>query len=648
MTEGYGYAGNILRIDLSSGKISRTPTAEYADRFLGGRGIAAKIYWDEVPANVSAFDPENRLIFATGPLAGFSGLSGSRWQVCGKAPAMTPEEFSYCNLGGRWGGQLKFAGYDGLVIQGKSYKPVYVFIDDDAVEIRNAAELWGKSTVETREILKDEVGRTAAVVACGPAGENLVSYAIVLADNDASGSSGFGAVMGSKNLKAIAVKGSGRVTPANPGKFKEVKEYIRQLLYKGPGYMEAIAKPEAHIETVPGQKVKLDLCLGCAGFDGRVMVESRDGRKKGKSLCGSSLFYLDRVGKFYEERNEVPFYVNRLCDEYGVDALAIESMMKWLSRCRHTGILTDESTGIPLSKVGSWEYMEALVTKMSLREGFGDVLAQGIQRAAAVVGPEATELVADYVSKAGHLLSYCPRTFPAHSLLYAMEPRQAVNQLHEMGLVLFQWVNWARGLEGAYLSSDVFRKIAARFWGSELAADFSTYDGKALAAARIQDREYAKECLILCDFTWPVTHTLAGDHVGDPSIDSIMLSAVTGAEVTEEELYYTGERVYNLQRAIHIREGHKGRESDMIPDALFTMPLKGHAMNPQAQAPGKDGEITSRIGMVVDRGEFERMKGEYYELRGWDKASGLQTKEKLEELDLPEVAQELGTKGLAL
>jgi aldehyde:ferredoxin oxidoreductase len=648
MTEGYGYAGNILRIDLSSGKISRTPTAEYADRFLGGRGIAAKIYWDEVPANVSAFDPENRLIFATGPLAGFSGLSGSRWQVCGKAPAMTPEEFSYCNLGGRWGGQLKFAGYDGLVIQGKSDKPVYVFIDDDDVEIRDAAELWGKSTVETRETLKDELGRTAAVVACGPAGENLVSYAIVLADNDASGSSGFGAVMGSKNLKAIAVKGSGRVTPANPEKFKEVKEYIRQLLYKGPGYMEAIAKPEAHIEVVPGQKVKLDLCLGCAGFDGRVMVESRDGQKKGKSLCGSSLFYLDRVGKFYEERNEVPFYVNRLCDEYGVDALAIESMMKWLSRCRHTGILTDESTGIPLSKVGSWEYMEALVTKMSLREGFGDVLAQGIQRAAAIVGPEATELVADYVSKAGHLLSYCPRTFPAHGLLYAMEPRQAVNQLHEMGLVLFQWVNWASSLEGAYLSSDVFRKIAARFWGSELAADFSTYDGKALAAAKIQDREYAKECLVLCDFTWPVTHTLAGDHVGDPSIDSRMLSAVTGAEVTEEELYYSGERVFNLQRAIHIREGHKGRESDMIPDALFTMPLKGHAMNPKAQAPGKDGEITSRIGMVVDRGEFERMKGEYYELRGWDKASGLQTRAKLEELDLPEVAQELGKRGLAL
>ena len=648
MTERYGYAGKILRVDLSSGNITQIPTMAYADRFLGGRGIAAKIYWDEVPADVSACDPENRLIFTTGPLAGFGGLSGSRWQVCGKAPAMTPEEFSYCNLGGRWGGQLKFAGYDGVVIQGKSDRPVYVFIDDDVVEIRNASALWGKSTVETREILKEELGRTVAVVACGPAGENLVTYAIVLADNDASGSSGFGAVMGSKKLKAIAVRGRGKVTAANPDKLRELKQYIRHLMWKGPDWAELMAKPETHIEVVAGQRVKKDLCLGCAGFDGRIVVESRDGKTRGKSLCGSSLFYIDRALKYYGEQNEVTFYVNRLCDEYGVDALAIESMMKWLSRCRHTGILTDEGTGIPLSKVGSWEYMEALVTKMSLRDGFGDALAQGIERAADMVGQGAKELIADYVSKAGHLLTYCPRTFPVHGLLYAMEPRQAINQLHEMGLVLFGWLNWASGLEGSYLSSNVFRKIAARFWGSELAADFSTYDGKALAAARIQDREYAKESLILCDFTWPVTHTLSGDHVGDPSVESKILSAITGEEVDEEGLYRIGERVFNLQRAIHVREGHKGRESDQIPEAFFTTPLKGHAMNPNAQAPGKEGEITSRIGMVVDRAEFERMKDEYYQLRGWDVATGLQTRTKLEELGLQEIAQGLEQRGLVM
>lgn len=635
----HGYAGKILRVDLSSGSITHVPTIDYAGRFLGGRGIAAKIYWDEVSPGVSAFDPENPMIFVTGPLAGLSGLSGSRWQVCGKAPAMTPEQFSYSNFGGRWGAQLKFAGFDGMVIQGKSDKPVYLLVEDDLVEIRDAFALWGKSATETRETLKKELGSTVAVVACGPAGENLVVYAIMLADNDASGSSGFGAVMGSKKLKAIAVRGRGRVTAANPEKLDEVKKYVRQLAWKGPGWAEFVAKPEAHFEAVPGQKIKKDLCLGCMGFDGRIILESRDGKSRGKSLCGSSLFYIDRALKYYGDRNEVPFYANRLCDEYGVDALAIESMMKWLSRCRHTGILTDEGTGIPLSKIGSLEYIETLIKKMSLRDGFGDVLAQGIERAADIVGGGARELIADYVSKAGHLLTYCPRTFPVHGLLYAMESRQPINQLHEMGLVLFQWVNWASKVEGSYLSSDVFRKIAARFWGSELAMDFSTNEGKALAATKIQDREYAKESLILCDFAWPIVHTLSGDHVGDPSVESKILSAVTGEEVDEEGLYRIGERVFNLQRAIHVREGHSGRESDGIPEAFHTIPLKGHAMNPKCLAPGKDGEITSRVGMVMDREEFERMKDEYYQLRGWDVATGLQTRTKLEELGLQEIAQ---------
>ena len=136
--------------------------------------------------------------------------------------------------------------------------------------------------------------------------------------------------------------------------------------------------------------------------------------------------------------------------------------------------------------------------------------------------------------------------------------------------------------------------------------------------------------------------------MGDPSAESRILSAVTGDDIDEKGLYRIGERVFNLQRAIHVREGHKGRESDQIPEAFFTTPVKGHAMNPQVQAPGKDGEITSRLGMVVDRTEFENMKSEYYELRGWDVPTGLQTKKRLEELELHEVAQELGKRGLAL
>ena len=180
-----------MRVDLSSANTIVTSTMEYADRFLGGRGIAAKIYWDEVSPEKGALDGDNRLVFATGPLAGLPTIGGSRWEVCGKSPTSRPGRFSYCNLGGRWGAELKLGGYDALVVQGNSEKPVYLFIHDEAAELRDASALWGKGAIETREILKGELGKLARVVAIGPAGENLVAMSTLLADNDASGSGGW-------------------------------------------------------------------------------------------------------------------------------------------------------------------------------------------------------------------------------------------------------------------------------------------------------------------------------------------------------------------------------------------------------------------------------------------------------------------------
>ena len=213
--------------------------------------------------------------------------------------------------------------------------------------------------------------------------------------------------------------------------------------------------------------------------------------------------------------------------------------------------------------------------------------------------------------------------------------------------IWISWVNWANKVEGAYLSSEAFRNIARRFWGSELAVDFSTYDGKALATTRIQDRACAKESLILCDVLWPITQVRhSEDHVGDPGVESRLLSAVTGAEVDEQGLYRIGERVFNLQRAILVREGHQGRESDVLPEPFYTKPLKFGTLNPECLAPGKDGEVISRKGAVVERDRFEQMKDEYYPLRGWDVATGLQTRAKLKELGLSEVAGDLEQRGL--
>lgn len=646
MAGEFGYTGKILRVDLSSGTITHMPTMDYADRFLGGRGVAAKIYWDEVSPEVKALDPENRLIFVTGPMAGVSpGMAGIRWLVCGKSPVTAPEQFCYSNFGGNWGTELKFAGYDGIVVLGKSDRPVYLFIQDGTVEIRDASALWGKSTVEVSQALKGELGAGTKIVTTGPAGDNMVLMSILLADNDASGTSGFAAVMGSKKLKAIAVRGSGKVAVAEPERLRQLNRYVMELRKTTP--RAARQSYDMPVVKTPDKK-KLDICRGC-GLGGcqNMFYEAKNGRK-GRFMCGPAWFYQIRAQRYYGEEDcgEVPFLAAMLNNEYGLDSNAVELMIMWLSRCSKAGILTDENTGIPLSKIGSFEFIETLVKKIAFRDGFGDILAQGTVRAAELVGNGADKLITDYILKAGHHSVYNGRFYITTALLYAMEPRQPIQQLHEISSLLGSWVQWVNKAEGAYISTEVFRAIAKRFWGNELAADFSTYEGKALAAKMIQDRQYAKESMILCDRVWPIKNVEhSEDHVGDPSLESKVLSAVIGKEVDEEELYKIGERVVNMQRAIFAREA---RGTDKIPDFHFTVPQKSVLFNPETLAPGKDGEIFVKKDAVLDKEKFEEMKREFYQLRGWDAASGLQTKAKLEQLGLDDIAEELMQRELAV
>jgi aldehyde:ferredoxin oxidoreductase len=646
----FGYAGKILRVDLSSGSIAKVSTLDYADRFIGGRGIATKVYWDEVLPEVGAFDAENRLIFANGPLCGLPVIAGSRWQVCGKSPT-TPEQFSYCNLGGRWGAELKFAGYDGVIVQGISEKPAYLFLHDETAELKDASALWGKGSIETREILKGDLGGSTRVVAIGPAGENMAVMASLLADNDASGSGGLGAIMGAKKLKAIAVKGVGRrVKVAQPQRLRELIGYYRKLGRSFPSdgweYLSRWSRdPMLEPKIVPGPEMKREPCYGCLGRCARRVYKAADGRQ-GKFICHSAFFYQPWAERYYGDWNDVPFYATKLCDSYGLDAVAIDLMISWLHGCYEAGILTDENTGIPLSRLGSLEFIEDLVRKVSLRDGFGDILAQGTERAADMAGPSAKEQIetTGYLAEPGYH-PYGPRLYIANALLYAMEPRIPIQQLHETGLLLAKWAAGTIGLTN--VSSEVVRGVARRFWGSELAADFSTYEGKALATKKIQDRQYANECLILCNFLWPITDCERGEGgVGDPTLESKILSAVLENEIDEEGLYSIGERVFNLQRAILVREGHRGRDFDTLADRFYTLPLAYDQANPECLVPGKEGEMISRKGAVVDRNEFEKMKDEYYRLRQWDVATGLQTRASLGKLDLEDVAQDLEQRGL--
>lgn len=632
MAVGSGYTGKILRIDLASGKTFDVPTSEYSDKFLGGRGIAAKIYWDEISSHIQALSAENKIIIMTGPLAGFPSVGGSRWQVSGKSPFGHREHCSYSNLGGGWGARLKLAGCDGLIIEGKADKPVYILIEGGEARIGDATFLWGKGTFESRELLKSRLGN-ASTLTIGPAGENGVNIATILADNDSSGSAGMGAVMGFKKLKAIAVKGSKKLAPANAEKFSQI---VKHFIYLR-NYPTSLPKGVDH--SLVGPKLRKDFCFGCVVGCNRAVYHAENG-KKGKFMCQAASFYDRFALDYYGKVTEAPFFATRLSNDYGLCTKALLPMINLLNLCYQNGVITEKDTGLPLSQIGSTEYIERLLKLIAYKEGFGKSLAGGAVRAVQSIGHGARELLSSNVHRSGDSAEYGPRLYLQTALLQATEPaRAAIGQLHEVGLYFHRWLAWLRKEQGARISTDILKDIMIRFWGGEEAADFTTYKGKSLAARKIQDRQYAKETLILCDLLGPI---YAVDNIkaapGTPFLETEILSAITGKHMNEEEFYSLGERIFNLQRAILLREGHRGREDDTIPEFCFTSPLKGEHSNPECLVPGPNGEVISRKGQVVDRGMFEKMKDEYYELRGWDIKTGIPDKHKLEELGLREIS----------
>lgn len=637
----FGYAGNILKVDLTERNITTLDTALYSDRFIGGRGVAAKLYWDFVPPETKAYDPDNCLICTTGPVAGFTGFAGSRWQICGKSPQGDRETFSYANFGGRWGITLKYAGFDGLVLQGKAEKPVYVIINNDKVEIRDASRLWGKSAFETSDELKSEHGKDFSVLTIGKAAENLVSFATILAEDGSSGSAGLGAVMGSKNLKAVIVAGDSRPVAADPDKLKLLAKQIREI-HKIADHDEGMWKIN--------DSFKKHICHGCGIGCGRYSYTYTDGRKY-KSFCQAMMFYLmpilEHTGK---DNSETRMLASRLCDNYGLDTSVMHGIVEWLNKCYKAGILTDEGTGLPLSKMGQPELIEALTAKIASREGFGDLLSKGVIAAAEATGSEAKKLVGYCVAtRNSETKDYDPRLMPATALIYAMEPRRAIQTLHEPVSYLFKWVAWAEKRETANFTSEAFRRFSKRLWGSEEAADFTSMEGKALASKKAIDRAYVKESMIFCDLSWMMIWAdYLSDHMDEPALEWQIFNAVTGREIDEAGLNRLGERNLNMQRAVLLRQGWQGRNDDQIMDYYFTQPLKKGELfcDPECIVPGRNGEITSVEGRVFDRDDFERLKDEYYELRGWDIETGLQKEKTLKDFDMADIAEGLGSRGL--
>jgi aldehyde:ferredoxin oxidoreductase len=630
MTDIYGWCGKILDVDLSEGRIAELNTMQYADRFLGGRGIATRIYWETVGPDVKAFDPENRLIFMTGPLGATGAQGASRFEVVGKSPMLLPEGFCYANLGGFFGPYLKRAGFDGLVISGRSEKPVYLWIEDGQARLVDASSLWGKGVYAVGDTLRELHGKNVRCITTGVAGENMCRSANLMTDNEGSGTGGFGAVMGSKHLKALAVFGSGAPAVADPPALKELNRLAVHLSRRDPIFLPF---PPDQV-----QRTGKSSCYQC-GLDCimRNSYRTASGRNVVRK-CQSMFVYFPWVMQRPAEPAETAIAATGICNDLSICTMEMQNILHWLDACAKADYFPAKEAGLDMAKLGTREFFENLAHMIAHRQGFGDVLAEGLLRAGDRLGEQAKAHFTNEVSGVGDGATYSAREYLMNGLLYALEPRQPIAMLHEISRLAGLWVMNRSDPKSSPVTSEVFRAAAAKFWGHPKAWDLTTHEGKAQAAVKIMDRTYAKDSLLLCDSVWPLMVSWnTPDHVGDSTLESRIFSAATGIEIDEAALHQYGERIFNLQRGILLREGRRPKKDDVPADFNFTDPVETAFMNPDVIVPGPGNEVVSRKGRVLDRSAFEEMRQEFYELRGWDPESGLQKAATLERLGISEL-----------
>ena len=599
----YGWIGTILRVNLTNRAVSKEPlNPALAKQYIGARGLGTKIMYDEVDPRVDPLSPENKLIFAPGPFTGTFAPSGGRYNVITKGPLTGTIAAS--NSGGAFGPELKFAGYDLLIIEGKATSPVYLYIRDDKVEIRDAGKIWGKEVPDTTDMIRAETDEDAKVACIGPAGERLVLFANVMNEmHRAAGRSGVGAVMGSKNLKGIAVVGGGAVKAADPQGFKAAVMNARQKILSHP---------------VGGQGLKAygtDVLVNILNQTGGLPTRNfRDGyfptadKVGGESLtanlllrpkgCFSCVISCGRVTEVknpkYKGAGEGPEYetawalgpdcgvddleaitkANYVCNELGLDPISMGSTIACAMDLYESGVLTLKDTeGIPLT-FGNAEAMVEMVKKTGLREGFGDKLALGSYRLAESYGHPEYSMTA----KKQEMPAYDPRAVQGIGVHYATSNRGGCH---------------VRGYT-----------IAVEVLGNPVKMDNLTTEGKAQLAIAFQNLTAALDSTGACLFA---TFGIGADELAQ------MLSTLTGVAYPTEELLRAGERIWNMERLWNLKAGFTGKD-DTLPERLLKDPLPSG---------GAKGHI-NKLGQMLP---------EYYQLRGWDK-SGVPSDKKLKELAL--------------
>jgi aldehyde:ferredoxin oxidoreductase len=432
-----GWTGKILRVDLSERKVTCFSDQPYADQFLGGRGMASRLYWESILPETRAFDRENCLIFAVGPLVATGVQGARRLTVAGKSPMTYPEGYCFGNLGGFIGAEIKKAGFDGIVIQGQADNPVYLWIRDSEVEIRPASQLWGLNALQTEEMLRRVHGDKARVITTGVAGERKVRTAIIYASRQATATGGFGAVMGSKNLKAIAVLGSGKPLVAENETLRELNRYTSRICTPLTLVAPPLVNATGHADLV--EVIGKDSCYQCGIKCNRQLY--RYARKlEGPRHCQSMEYYLPwRYGKG-NEPVETFFTAPALANDYSLDTFELQSVVDWLYACYNSGTLTEDETGLPLSKIGTREFLEKLLHNIAYREGFGDLLAEGLVRASEKVSDQARARIGYEVAPVCQHDLAPPRAIVAHALIYPLEPRVHQAIIHETLFIQVAWL----------------------------------------------------------------------------------------------------------------------------------------------------------------------------------------------------------------
>ncbi|MFX1519664.1 MAG: aldehyde ferredoxin oxidoreductase family protein [Promethearchaeota archaeon] len=608
------YAGKILRVNLTSGKVKTIPlSSNLVENYVGGKGLGARLLYDEVKRGIDPLGPDNKLIFATGPASG-TIVPTKGYILTFKSPLTNI--YASCSSGGFVAAELKWAGYDALIIEGRAEKPVYLWIDDQHIEIRDAKHIWGKDTIETYEMIIEELGdHNIKVIRIGPAGENLVKIAAVFnAFSRTAARGGPGAVMGSKNLKAIAVRGSKNIEVNDmDGLIEFVKDFYKTIKASpGPGerypkygtmpglkernfwgilptknWQEGVfgvdtilADPEAIRSKIV---FKNKACHSCVVNCGKLSV-LKEGKYKGVAVEGPEYETLFALGSLcYNSNLESIAKLNDMCDRLGLDTISTGSVIAFAMECYERGLITKKDTdGIELTW-GNDEAMIQLVNKIAMKEGFGNILSEGVREAAKQLGKDSEEFAIHV--KGLELASLDPRGLKGMALQFAIADRG-----------------------GCHLPATIYKDECSG------KIDRFAIEGKAEYLKNLTELLAFTDTLILCRF-------YRGTYTAE-SLAQLML-LLTGAKMTENDLQLIGERIVTTIRAFNVREGIR-KKDDTLPKRFFKEVMPEGA--------SKD--------LLLNEDEFNQMRDEFYDLMGWDQ-DGIPTREQLVKVGLSDLISDM-------